>query len=151
MKNLQWNCRAFHQINTSELYDLLKLRIDVFVVEQNCPYPELDDKDQDKQTHHITAYADNTIIAYARLLPPGLSYQETSIGRFVVHEDHRRQGIGSLLLETCLTQISNIWPNQAIRISAQEYLQSFYERAGFSKVSDIYLEDGIPHIEMLKQ
>ena len=148
---MKWNTAKFHQITTDQLYDILKLRIDIFIVEQKCPYPELDDKDRHAETRHLTAYLDSKLIAYTRLLPPGLSYPDVSIGRFAVEASVRHQGVGVLLIEKSLEEIDKIWPDKAIRISAQEHLKDFYEKFGFIKVSDCYLEDGITHIEMLKQ
>ncbi len=150
MKNLHWQCNQFQQLDNHQLYELMKLRVDIFIVEQKCPYPELDDKDRQVETRHLTAYRDSSLIAYARLLPPGLSYPDPSIGRFAVESSVRNQGIGSLLMEKSLEEIDNLWPDQSIRISAQEHLRKFYEKFGFIKVSDSYLEDGIPHVEMLK-
>ena len=151
MLDLQWKCSLFHQLDTQQLYELMKLRVDIFVVEQHCAYPELDNKDIHPDTRHLLAYASEaTLIAYARLLPPTLSYPEASIGRFAVHDSARRQGIGTELLTHSIKEVNHLWPNSDIRISAQDYLQDFYSNAGFNKVSDVYLEDGIPHIEMLK-
>ena len=151
MKNLQWKCKQFQQLDNHQLYVLIKLRVDIFVVEQKCPYPELDDKDRHIDTRHLTAYDDSGLIAYARLLPPGLSYPDVSVGRFAVEPSARNQGVGTLLMEKSLEEIDKIWPDSAIRISAQAHLGEFYEKFNFIKVSDSYLEDGIPHIEMLKQ
>lgn len=147
---MKWNTTKFHQLTPDQLYDILKLRVDIFVVEQKCPYPELDDKDRHVETRHMTAYDDSGLIAYTRLLPPGLSYPDVSVGRFAVGPSVRNQGTGSLLMKKMLEEIDKIWPDKAIRISAQAHLSEFYEKFGFIKVSDSYLEDGIPHIEMLK-
>ena len=151
MNNFIWSCDKFSQLDSLKIYELIKLRVNVFVVEQNCPYPELDDKDIHAETRHLTAYNNSQLFAYARLLPAGVSYPEVSIGRFAVEESVRRQGLGSLLMEKSLNEITHIWPNSKIRMSAQTYLKDFYEKFGFSKVSDEYLEDGIPHIEMLRE
>jgi len=151
MNDLQWECHRFQELDTQRLYQLLKLRVDVFVVEQQCPYPELDEKDHHSETRHLIAYKNSKVFAYSRLLPPGLSYPEASIGRFVVAASTRRQGLGSLLLENSLQEITALWPGINVKISAQAHLKEFYENVGFKKVSDPYLEDGIPHIEMLKQ
>lgn len=150
MKTLEWQCLHFQQLDNNQLYDLIKLRVDIFVVEQECPYPELDDKDRHIDTRHLIAYQDSKLLAYARLLPPGLSYPEVSIGRFVVDSNSRFQGIGCILMDKSIAEVNEAWPNSNIRISAQQYLKQFYEKFGFTKVSDSYLEDGIPHIEMLK-
>ena len=151
MPTLRWECYRFSELSNENLYELLKLRVDVFIVEQNCPYPELDNKDRHNHTQHLLAFNQSQLIAYSRLLAPEVSYPETSIGRFVVHEDWRQQGVGTSLLTKSIEQINQTWPQHDIRISAQEYLQAFYQRQGFKKVSECYLEDGIPHIEMLKQ
>lgn len=150
MHNLEWQTNSFQQLSNHLLYEIIKLRVDVFVVEQNCPYAELDNKDNHSDTIHLTATKNSTLIAYARILPPGLSYPEVSMGRFIVKEPFRRQGIGSELLTKCLAEKFNHWPNYKIKISSQEHLKSYYEYFGFRVVSDSYLEDGIPHIEMLK-
>jgi len=150
MKDLQWQSKQFQQLNSHQLYEILKLRVDIFVVEQNCPYPELDNKDIHIATRHLAAYCDSKLIAYARLLPPGLNYPEISIGRFAVEETTRRKGVGSMLMKKCLEEIDKIWPDNNIKINAQEYLKEFYEKFGFVKISDSYLEDNIPHIAMLK-
>ena len=150
-KRMKWNTTKFHQLTPDQLYDILKLRVNIFVVEQKCPYPELDDKDRHVETRHMTAYDDSRLIAYTRLLPPGLSYPDISVGRFAVEPSARNQGTGSLLMEKTLEEIDKIWPDKPIRISAQVHLSKFYEKFGFIIVSDSYLEDGIPHIEMLKE
>lgn len=151
MKDLQWKCDLFQQLHSHQLYEILKLRVDIFVVEQKCPYPELDDKDRHIETRHLTAYHNSKLLAYARLLPPGLNYPEVSIGRLAVDSSLRRQGIGSLLMDKSLKEIDKIWPDHNIAIGAQEYLKEFYEKFGFTKTSDCYLEDGIPHIDMRKE
>jgi len=151
MKHLEWKCRRFEQLNNDQLYELIKLRVDIFVVEQECPYPELDEKDRVIDTHHLTAYQDSKIVAYARLLPPGVSYPDSSIGRFAVDDSLRHQGIGTLLMKNCLEQVAILWPDDDIRVSAQSYLKEFYQSFGFTQTSESYLEDGIPHIEMLKK
>lgn len=151
MHTLEWKSNSFQQLSNTLLYEIIKLRVDVFVVEQNCPYAELDNKDNNPETMHITATNNSKLIAYARVLPPGLSYPEVSMGRFVVNEPFRRQGIGSELVTKCLAEKFSLWPNYKIKISAQEHLQPYYEHFGFRVVSESYLEDGIPHIEMLKE
>ena len=150
MKTLEWQSKRFQQLCNIELYELLKFRVDVFVVEQNCPYPELDNKDTHIETHHITAHCNSKLLAYARILPPGISYPEISIGRFAVEISSRHRRIGTELMEKCLEEAAIIWPANNIKISAQEYLKEFYENFGFEKVSELYLEDNIPHIAMLK-
>ena len=151
MKHLEWKCKHFDHLSNDQLYELLKLRVDIFVVEQNCAYAELDGKDLAPDTHHLLAYKNSQLVAYARLLPAGTSYSECSIGRFAVEATWRHQGIGSLLMQKCLEQITMLWPDNDIRVSAQVYLKEFYECFEFSQTSEPYMEDGIPHIEMLKK
>ena len=123
----------------------------MFVVEQQCAYPELDEFDRHGETGHLLGYdASGQLIAYARILPAGLSFLEISIGRFVVRQEARGQGVGHQLLRAALDEIQTRWPGHAVRISAQDYLEKFYAQYGFERGSDMYLEDGIPHIEMVK-
>jgi len=150
MNSIKWKCKSFAELNTQQLFDLIKLRIDIFIVEQTCAYSELDEKDRDKNTLHLMGSDEDKLICCARLLAPGTSYPDTSIGRFAVAESYRQQGIGDALMSQCLQQISHAWPEHNIRISAQQYLSAFYSGFGFTQTSDMYLEDGIPHIEMLK-
>lgn len=145
---MNWLCLTFEQLTTNQLYELMKLRVDVFVVEQNCPYPELDEKDRAKTVHHLMAYDAGKLVAYARLLTPGLSYDSVSIGRVCVAESHRRVGLGRELAAQALNHCQRIWPNQNIEIGAQEYLLDFYLEFGFEPCSEVYLEDGLPHLDM---
>ena len=152
MNPLNWKTTAFHQFSNDQLFDVLKLRVDVFVVEQHCAYRELDEYDRDSETRHISGRNEvGELIAYTRLLPPGFRYPEVNLGRFVVRADSRKKGIGHQLLQTALQEIPRCWPKSPIRISAQEYLQAFYAQYGFIRVSDVYLEDGISHVEMVKE
>lgn len=145
---LTWQCLPFSQLTTQQLYELLKLRVDVFVVEQNCPYPELDSKDHLDGVFHLLGYDNDEIVACARLLDKGVSYPSISIGRVATKSAKRGSGLGHQLLEEALFQCQKIWPNEEIEIGAQEHLAEFYQRHGFFKTSDMYLEDGIPHIDM---
>ena len=152
MNNLQWETKTFHQLSTDQLFDFLKLRVDVFVVEQQCAYRELDDHDRHVETRHLSGHNEaGQLIAYARLLPPGLRFPEVNLGRFVVKAGFRKREIGHQLLEAALKEVSGCWPKTPIRISAQDYLQAFYEQYGFLRVSEVFLEDGIPHVDMLKE
>jgi len=120
---MKWNTAKFHQLTPDRLYDILKFRVDIFVVEQKCAYPELDDKDRHVETRHITAYDDSRLIAYTRLLPPGLSYPDVSVGRFAIEPSARDQGTGSLLMERTLEEIDKIWPgNETIQGISHEKL-----------------------------
>jgi ElaA protein len=150
LNNLEWQHHSFQQLSNTLLYEIIKLRVDVFVVEQNCPYAELDNKDNHPETIHITAMMNSELVAYARIVPPDVSYPEVSMGRFIVKAPFRRKRIGSELVSKCLVEKFNLWPNYKIKISAQEHLTPYYEHFGFRVVSETYLEDGIPHIEMLK-
>jgi len=144
---MKWKIKTFDELTTMELYQIMQIRVDVFVVEQTCVYRELDGLDRD--SYHVYATNDSGIAAYARILPPGLSYKELSIGRVLVSKDHRRSGLGSELIERTLTFIFEELNERVIKIQAQEYLLSFYRSFGFEKVSDVYLDEGIPHIDMI--
>lgn len=141
---------TFEQLTTSELYALLKLRVDVFVVEQNCPYPELDGHDTHPQTRHLLGFEGSELVAYARVLPPGLNYETPSIGRVVTKASQRRLGTGHTVIVKAMETATQYWPSEAISLAAQAYLKGFYESHGFREVSDEYLEDGIPHIDMVR-
>ncbi len=152
MIQIDWKIKLFNQLDTDELYELLKLRVDVFVVEQNCPYPEIDGKDRHPETLHLSGKSkDGKLLAYLRILPPGLSFKEVSMGRVVVAKESRGQGISDTLLKIALDQIHQTWPSKNIRIGAQVYLKKFYESHGFEAISKSYLEDGIPHIDMIRR
>ena len=143
---MEWTIKAFDALSAKELYQILQLRINVFMLEQNCLYPECDDKDFHGK--HLFAYQDNKVIAYARLLPPGISYSESSIGRVIVHPEYRKLQLGYTLMEKAKDCLLEDFPSHHIRISAQAHLSSFYNNLGFQIESDIYLEDDIPHVEM---
>lgn len=148
---MQWQVLTFAELDTHTLYSLLQLRDDVFVVEQNCPYPELDDKDLDPQTRHVLLKKGDKVIAYARVLAPGVSFAGfPGIGRVCVSQTARRLGLGKVLVERTLAETSQLWPATDIHISAQCYLQRFYEELGFKAASEPYLEDDIPHLQMIK-
>jgi len=150
-QNITWQNKAFNQLTTNELYDILKLRVDIFVVEQTCYYPELDDYDRHQETLHIFCYQQNKIQAYLRILPQGLTYDDyISIGRVAIVENARGNGLGHQLIEQGIKVAQSIYPNQAIKISAQQHLEKFYLQHGFTTVSTMYLEDNIPHIAMLR-
>lgn len=141
-------------LSRDELYACLRLRIDVFVVEQDCPYPELDGKDQ----HSLHLFAENkeiskgkSVIAYLRIVKPGISYEEPSIGRVATAKFARGKGVGKEIMQKALKECANRWPNSGVRISAQEYLVKFYEDLGFKVCSEPYLEDDIPHVQMYKE
>lgn len=146
MVNLEWSLKSFKQLSVSELYDILNLRSEVFVVEQNAAYLDPDNKDQ--KALHLFAYSQTELIAYCRLFKRGDYFEEASIGRVVVARKYRKYGIGHQLLNKGISAVNDNYGEQVITISAQLYLQHFYETHGFLKVSDVYEEDGIPHIRM---
>jgi ElaA protein len=144
---LQWVCKPFAELAPAELYQALRLRSEVFVVEQNCPY--LDEDNKDLQCHHLFGWLDGLLAAYVRIVPPGLAFRELSIGRVVTSPLVRRKGFGTPLMQEAIKQAWALYGRQDIRIGAQYYLLHFYSSLGFRQVSDIYLEDDIQHVEML--
>lgn len=146
---IQWLLKSFEELTPYELYAILQLRNEVFVVEQNCVFQDADDKDQD--SYHLMGFNDNDkLIAYTRLVPPGVSYEEVSIGRVVTSLSVRRSGAGKELMQQSIYAVYKLFGERQIKIGAQLYLKEFYESFGFEQVSDIYLEDGIEHIYMIK-
>lgn len=144
---MQWEIKAFDQLSLQELYTILTLRTNAFVVEQACPYPELDGKDPN--CLHLLGTINGELVAYLRILPAGLRYDEVSIGRVVVKPSHRGKGLGRLMMEQAIHCITNEWKESQIKIGAQAYLEKFYQSLGFEPVSEVYLEDDIPHLDML--
>lgn len=142
-----WNCLPFHELAVEDLYAMLRLRSEVFVVEQQCIFLDMDDKDQ--QCRHILGWKDGLLGASARIVPPGLAYPEPSIGRVVSSPLVRRSGGGRLLMRYAIGETRRIHGDTDIRIGAQLYLKDFYGSLGFREEGEIYLEDGIPHVEML--
>ena len=145
---MQWILKKFHDLTVDEFHDILQLRINIFVVEQNCPYPELDDRDK-IAFHFFGINKENKIIAYTRIFKPGDYYEEPAFGRVAVHQDYRNQKIGFQLVEQTIIEIHKLFGNINIKIGAQTYLNNFYQSFGFHQVGDDYIEDGIPHIHML--
>jgi ElaA protein len=148
MSDIYWTCDRFEQLSSYQLYSILQLRTEVFVMEQNCAYQDMDGHDQ--SAYHIQGTQDKDLICYGRLLAPGVKYAEPAIGRVICVADKRRDGLGSALMKKAISYSEELWPGQAIRISAQHHLERFYEQFGFISVSELYPEDGIPHIEMLR-
>ena len=145
---LNWKTKEFTELNNYELYAILKLRSKVFVVEQNCVFLDMDDKDQ--KSIHIMGFMDDELVACSRLLPAGVSYTEMSIGRVATDPAHRSKGLGKELMRISVDKLVEAYGNHPIRIGAQCYLIKFYEGFGFNINSAEYLEDGIPHVEMLR-
>jgi len=146
---MTWILKPFDELTPKELYQILQLRNEVFIVEQNCPYQDLDNKDL--KAFHLMGMRDNQLIAYSRLLAPGISYRESSIGRVVSSPAARKTGIGKKLMAESILQIQHLFHTDTIRIGAQRYLKNFYESFGFIQEGDPYLEDNIPHIIMLRK
>ena len=139
--------KSFEELNKAELYQIVQLRIAVFIVEQDCPYPDLDDMDQDAQ--HLWIEDAGEIVCYLRVNPAGSRFLEPSLGRIVTKKSHRNRGLAEKLIKKAIDLVCEK-ESRAIRISAQCYLEKYYEKFGFIKASEEYLEDNIPHIEMLK-
>ncbi|CYU78459.1 GNAT family N-acetyltransferase [Streptococcus suis] len=144
---MQWEIKSFDQLSLQELYGILTLRVDVFVVEQACPYPEVDGKDPN--CLHLLGMDNGELVAYLRILPAGLSYDEVSIGRVVIKSSHRGKGLGRPMMEQAIHFITNEWKESQIKIGAQAHLEKFYSSLGFEPVSEVYPEDDIPHLDML--
>jgi len=144
-------CKTFDELTLQELYDLMALRQEVFVVEQDCPYLDADGKDQ--HGWHLMGLSPNgKLVAYTRLLPKGVSYENyPSIGRVVTSPTARGGGIGRELMEQSLVWVEKLFPGSNVKISAQCYLEKFYKSLGFQIVGESYLEDGIPHFPMVKK
>lgn len=144
--SLDWKYKKFDELTPAELYAILQLRNEVFVVEQNCVFQDADNKDQ--SSYHVMCWNDDQLMAYARLVPAGISYSEPSIGRVVTSPNARSLGMGKELMTRAINILYTQWGKLPIKIGAQQYLQHFYNSFGFQRTSEIYLEDGIEHIEM---
>jgi ElaA protein len=147
--NLEWKIKRFEALSINELYDLMQLRSEVFVVEQNCVYQDIDGKDQ--KALHVIGEDNGKIVAYARLFKPKDYFEQASIGRVVVKETSRANKLGHILMREAIQAIETHFEETKITISAQLYLKKFYESHGFFQTSEMYLEDDIPHIEMKKE
>ncbi|MEI2739436.1 MAG: GNAT family N-acetyltransferase [Chitinophagaceae bacterium] len=145
---MKWVLKKFDDLTPAELYAIIQLRNEVFVVEQTCAYQDADNKDL--SCHHLMGWKDNKLVAYSRILPPGLAYREPSIGRVVTSPSARGGGIGHKLMEKSIEKLYSLYGINPIKIGAQFYLLKFYTSLGFQQTSDIYLEDNIQHIEMVK-
>ena len=146
---IKWLTKKFSDLSATQLYEILQLRAEVFVVEQTCYYQDVDGKDF--ESLHVCGYENNKLVAYARIVQAGVSYAEISIGRVVVSAIKRGEGVGEILMKESLIQVFTHFGNQSVRISAQSHLAKFYGDLGFKPTGKAYLEDGIPHIEMLKK
>lgn len=144
---MNWNIKKFNQLKVEEIYKILALRNKVFIVEQKCAYLDCDDKDLN--SYHLFCEEDGEVVAYLRILEKGVSYDEISIGRVVVIKNHRGKGISREMMLKAIEFIENTLKEYTIKIQAQVYLLDFYRSLGFKAVSEEYLEDNIPHIDML--
>ncbi len=149
--NITWYHKPFKELNTTELYQILQLRNEVFIVEQNCPFQDLDDKDF--ESHHLIGFDTDTqkVMAYTRIVPAGVSYEEASIGRVVMSKQARGSGIGKELMQKSIELLEELYGGISIKIGAQLYLKKFYESFDFIQIEAIYLEDGIEHILMIRK
>ncbi|SBW01808.1 GNAT family N-acetyltransferase [uncultured Dysgonomonas sp.] len=148
-KDILWKVNRFDEFMINELYDILHLRCKIFVVEQDAPYLDVDYKDQ--KALHLHGYVDNKLVAYCRIFKAGDYFDEASIGRVIVAEEYRKYGYGKDLMKKAIELEESVFGETKITISGQLYLKKFYESHGFRQTSEMYLEDGIPHIEMKKQ
>ena len=148
MQPITWKIKTFDELSTIELHQIIKARIEVFVVEQNCPYPEVDGSDP--KAIHLWAENEGEVIAYCRIFEPGIKYSECSIGRVLTHQNFRKLNLGKILMRFAISTIEARFQKATIRISAQDYLLPFYKEFGFTPTGNSYLEDSIPHSEMLR-
>lgn len=142
------NIKKFELLSCEELYAILQLRCQVFVVEQNCPYLDIDGEN-DKQALHLLVYQDNILAGYCRIIPPNHHYQQVSIGRVVVSPVYRGFGLARKMMVMALNYCKTHYESQTIYVQAQDYLKDFYASLGFAATSDVYLEDNVPHIDMI--
>lgn len=149
MNNIIWKIKSFDELTVPEFHEIIKARIDVFVVEQDCPYPDLDGYDE--KAIHLWAEQDNSILAYCRIFDKGIKYNETSIGRVLTSEKGRGKNLGKQLIQYAVETIENRFKTSEVRISAQDYLLKFYSYFGFQDTGKKYLEDNIPHTEMFRK
>jgi ElaA protein len=145
---IDWQVKEFNELSLDELYDIMHLRQEVFVVEQDCPYMDADYKDQ--KAIHINGYYENELVAHTRIVAPGISYKEQSIGRVVSKPKYRKQGVGIALMKKSIAVLEEKYNSPICRISAQKYLIKFYNSFGFEVCSEEYLEDDLPHFQMFR-
>ncbi|WP_227396460.1 GNAT family N-acetyltransferase [Jeotgalibacillus aurantiacus] len=144
---MNWELKRFDELNTRELYNILQARNAIFVVEQECAYHEIDGHDPD--CWHLSLKIDGELAAYSRLLERGVKYDIASIGRIIVPEKFRGNGLARLLVQRSIDIMVNDWKEKEIKLQAQTYLRDFYESFGFEATSEEYLDDGIPHVDMV--
>lgn len=139
--------KTYEELTKAELYTILRLRAEVFVVEQHCPFNDLDGLDE--HSYHLQAFENEKLVGYSRIIFPGKLYEQPSIGRVVVDFEHRHSGHGKQVMQEALRQCQHLYPNLEIKIMAQQYLQGFYESFGFKEKGEPFLEDNIWHVDML--
>lgn len=144
---MNWKIKKFNELNIEEIYKILALRNEIFIVEQDCPYLDCDDKDLN--SYHLFLTENGQIVSYLRILEKGVSYDEISIGRVAVKKSYRGKGISRKMMQKAIEFIENNLSEDTIKIQAQAYLLNFYSSLGFKAVSEEYLEDNIPHIDMI--
>ena len=149
--NITWYYKHFKNLSTTELYQILQLRNEVFIVEQNCPFQDLDDKDI--KCYHLMGFDTDSqkVMAYTRIVPAGISYDEASIGRVVTAPLARGNGIGKQLMKNSIELLEKLYGGISIKIGAQLYLKKYYESFDFQQIEEVYLEDGIEHILMIRK
>jgi ElaA protein len=143
---IDWRFARFEELSPREVHDLYRLRVDVFIVEQNCVFQDVDGVDP--QCWHLLGYEGKELVAYCRFVPPGVKFDEPSIGRVITARPVRRTGMGRVLMREAMERARGLWPGRPVRIGAQAHLERFYNEFGFTKSSEPYDEDGILHIEM---
>lgn len=148
MRNIQWRVKTFGELSADELYKILQARTEVFIIEQNCIYQDADGGDY--KAVHLWAEENGDILAYCRIFEKGIKYPKASIGRVLTGQSGRGKGLGKQLISFALQILENRFGESAVRISAQDYLLKFYSDFGFEDTGKKYLEDGIPHTEMLR-
>ena len=144
---MKWKIKKFKDLNTEELYEILKARYEVFTVGQQCLYQDCDNRDQ--KSYHMYLEEENRVVAYLRIVDKGIAYDEVSIGRVMVVESHRNKGLANQMMRAAIDFIVNELKEKTIKISAQEYLVDFYKNLGFEQISETYLEVKIPHVKMI--
>lgn len=144
---MEFKFKEFSELSNNELYNILRLRNDVFIVEQKCPYDDIDGKDINSL--HLLLVDKGNLAGYLRIIPKGLSFSQSSIGRVLVRKEYRGGGLAREMMQNAIQFIRYKWNEKEIKISAQVYLRSFYKSLGFKEVSAPYLEDDIPHIDMI--
>jgi len=147
MNKIRWSSKHFNELTVDEFHDIIKLRVDVFVVEQNCPYSEVDDLD--RPSLHVTGFKENELIAYARIIPPTAEDPHVHVGRVIVKKDYRSSGIGHELMSRTMIETVDRFPKINVELAAQSLLTDYYEKHGFKIIGEEYLWDGIPHKDML--